>query len=137
IKNEHAPELHEDTELYDTLIYLKDVKERNFLKDVNDLIQYYQKKEEGLNEMFDRYELANDEEQLAIKFQSTYATFVKIKDIENHKKSDSLYYPISKEHNLVDYDNISYRDSIQEEIIYLAKIKGNQLADQKNISSTV
>ena len=36
--NDSYPELKNSSELYDTLVYLKDVKNRNFLKDIHDLM---------------------------------------------------------------------------------------------------
>lgn len=132
--NESFPKSHKTPEVYNTLLYLKDVMKRNYLKDINGLIQYYEQKQRGIDEMFDSYMQIKAEEQLAITFRSSFETYSKINDMENHKKSESLYYPISESHCLVGYENISYRNSIEEEILYLAKIKGNQLASQKNVS---
>ena len=133
--NEHFTELLTYPELYDTLLYLKDIKERNYLKDVDDLIQYYVKKQRGIDELFDRFEKAQAEEQFAIRFQTACETHLKIKGIEQVEKSEGLYYPVSSEgHYLVGYENISYRNSIAEEKSYLARIKGNQLIKQTNVS---
>lgn len=135
--NEHFHELQKHSDLYDTLVYLKDVKDQNFLKDINELTLYYEKKQHGIDELFDKYEQARAEEQLAIKFQNSYETFLKIQNMETHTKSESLYYPMSETNYLIGYENISYRNSIEEEILYLAKVKGNQLAKQPNVSRIV
>jgi hypothetical protein len=133
--NDHYPELQKHPELYDTLLYLKDVKERNYLKDVDDLIKYYDNKQLGIDELFDRFEQAQAEEQLAIRFQNACETHLKIKGIEQVEKNECLYYPISSEaHYLVGYENISYRNSIEEEKSYLARIEGNLLIKQTNVS---
>lgn len=132
--NEQFQELAHYPELQETLFYLKDVMVRNFIKDINGLIQYYEKMQRGIDVMFDRYEQARCEEKLAARFQATYETFVKINVIDQHQKSESLYYPISHAHYLVGYENISYRNSIEEEILHLSMIKGNQLVKQKNAS---
>jgi hypothetical protein len=121
-------------EVYDTLLYLKDIMKRNYLKDINDLIEHFEKKQRGIDEMFDKYKQARAEEQLAMKFQASYETYLKIEVIDKVKKSESLYYPVSEEHYLVDFENISYRNSIEEEKSYLARIKGNQLTKQTNVS---
>jgi len=133
--NDSYPELKNSSELYDTLVYLKDVKNRNFLKDIHDLMQYYEKKLQGINELFDKYEQAQAEEQLAIRFQSACEMHLKITGIQNLQKSELLYYPISPEaHYLVGYENISYKNSIEEEKKYLSQIEGNHLAKQKNVT---
>jgi hypothetical protein len=128
------PELRRHLEIYDTLLYLKDVMERNYLKDINDLVGYYEKKQRGIDGMFDSYKQAMAEEQLAITFQSSFETYLKINDMNKLLKSEGLYYPVFGNHNQVGYENISYRNSIEEEKSYLARIKGNQLTRQTNVS---
>lgn len=132
--NRSSSELHKYAQLYNTLLYLKDIMKRSYLKDIDSLIKYFEQKQRGIEDMFDSYVQAEAEEQLATTFRSSFETFLKINEMENHKKSEYLYYPISETHYLVGYENISYKNSIEEEILYLAKIKGNQLASQKNVS---
>jgi len=133
-KNGNFPETRKKSELYNTLLYLKDVMERNYLKDIENLIQYYKQKQRGIDDMFDSYVQSKAEELLADTFRSSLESHLRIFDMENHVKSESLYYPISETPYLIGYENISYRNSVEEEILYLAKIKGNQLISQKNVS---
>lgn len=122
-------------ELYDVLFYLRDIRQRNFLKDVNGLTQYYEKKQQGIDELFDRFEEARAEKTLATMFQAACETHLNIQSNQKAVKSECLYYPVSAEgHYLVGYENISYRDTLEEEISYLAKIEGNLLIKQCNVS---
>lgn len=128
-------ELHKYADLLDTLKYLKDVKERNHLKELNDLVRYYEKKQRGINELFDRFEEATAEERFALNFEGACKTYLKVNRIAHSRKSDGFYYPMTPEGNyLVGFENISYGDSPELEKRYLAQVKGNMLIKQQNLS---
>lgn len=132
---EKHSKLKKKSSLFDTLRYLKDVKERNHLKELRDLVLYYEKKQRSIDEMFDRFENAMDEERFAINFQNACKTYLKI-DCVAHQSKEYLYYPITSQTEcVVGFENISYRDSLEEEIQHLSKVKGNQLVDQQNVYS--
>jgi hypothetical protein len=136
-ENAQFTESDKYSDLLDTLEYLKDVKERNHIKDLNGLLQYYEKKQRRIDELFDRFEAAEAEERLAIKFQAACKTFLIVK--ASHKapanKEECLYYPTNSDNSyIMGFENISYSDSIELEKMYLAQIKGNVLIKQQNIS---
>jgi hypothetical protein len=128
-------ESHKYADLVDTLKYLKDVKERNRLKELNDLVQYYEKKQRGINELFDRFEETAAEERFALNFEGACKTYLKVNRIVHPSKSDGLYYPMTPESNyMVGFENISYSDSLELEMRHLAQVKGNMLIKQQNVS---
>lgn len=128
-------ELGEYPELLDTLEYLKDVKQRNNIKELNDLIQYYVKKQNRIDDLFDRFEESDSEENFALNFQGACKTYLKVNCIVYSNKSDGLYYPIIPESNYVaGFENISYADSFELEKRHLAQVKGNMLIKQQSAS---
>lgn len=121
-------------ELLDTLEYLKDVKKSNHFKELNDLVQYYEKRQRKFDDLFTKFEETKEEERFAIDFQLACKTYLKINHISELNK-ESLDYQINNDGNhVVEFENISYRDSLEEEKQYLAQVKGNQLINQQNIT---
>jgi len=123
-------------DLLDTLVYLKDVKERNQIKGLNDLVQYYEAKQRRIDNLFDRFEEA--EETYAMKFEAACETFLitKANTPAPDNKVESLYFPTDSENNyIVGFEGISYHASPELERKYLAQIKGNQLPKQQKVSS--
>ena len=129
-------ELHKYPDLFETLQYLKNVKERNHFADLNDLVQYYEKKQRMIDVLFDRFEEAEAEERFALNFEGVCKTFLEGERSVETKSSFRLYYPMTTEcNNVVEFGNISYGDSEELEKQHLAQIKGNMLIKQQNVSS--
>lgn len=129
----HA-DLEKRPDLLCTLNYLKNIRERNKLgNDLNDLIQYYDKKRNRVSELFTKLEETDPEECLAVKFQQACKTYMKVIEVDDISK-EWLYYPLHPGDSVaVDFNDITYRDSIEEEIQHLARIKGNLLNQQKSV----
>jgi len=128
-----CPEVQSHPELSATLRYLKQIKERNFHKDLNELVGYYEKGKRYVDELFDKYEQSLAEEKLSLVFRTSCETFLVGPREQKEEKAASLYYPVASETgNMVSYENVTYRDSLEEEKQYLAKIKGNLLIKESN-----
>lgn len=132
--NVYHPELDHHPELMRTLAYLKNVRERNQLKELNDLIQYYEAKRKRVTVLFKKLVEINQEEVFAVTFQQACSQHFRSVRADQISK-EQLYYPMTREnHYAVAFDNISYVDSIEEEIIYLRQVKGNLLMKQQNVA---
>jgi hypothetical protein len=134
-KSSRHPDLDQYPVLLRTLEYLKKIRERNQLKDLNDLVAYYDKKRERVTDLFNKLEETGPEERIALSFQKACTTYMRIVRIEQISKAESFYYPMTSGCNVaVSFENISYRDTLEEEIEHLSRVKGNHLLHQKNIS---
>lgn len=129
----HA-DLEKNPDLLCTLNYLKNIRERNKLgNDLNDLVQYYDKKRDRVSELFKKLEETDPEECLAVKFRQACKTYMKVIQVADISK-EWIYYPLNSGDSVaVDFNDITYRDSIEEEIQHLSRIKGNLLNQQKTV----
>jgi hypothetical protein len=130
-----AFQLNKFPKLVETLEYLRDVTLRNHFKELDDLVKYYESKQQRIEQLFDRFEGATEEEKFALRFENACKTYLKVERVLSESKA-CLYYPIHSESNyVVGFENISYGDSYEVEKQYLAQVKGNQLINQQTVCS--
>ena len=133
-QNSSHADIEKFPDLRETLEYLKRITERNKFKDLDELVRYYTSKRERVNELFTKLEESDPEECLAINFRRACTTYMRAVSLDQIRKGESFYYPMTRENNFeIEFENISYRNTLEEEIEYLAKIEGNVLLKQKNI----
>lgn len=119
-------------EIMNTLLYLKDIVERNNCRSVQDLKHYYAKKHQKIDELAEMLEKSSAEERFAICVQEAFTMHLQPIKPEHVFKSTGIFYPgPAGQHWAVEFDNISYRDSVEEEKVYLARIDGNVLRWQQ------
>jgi hypothetical protein len=127
-------------ELQNTLVYLKNVMERNNLKALDDLRQYYDRKRTKMNDLFEKLEKVDPEECFAVDFHQACTMYMKPIKEEHKFKSDCLYYLQGSDNcctvkiQIVEQRtcqiNVPYSPSYEEEI-FLSQVKGNHLVHQE------
>lgn len=142
------PRIGNYPDLEDTLTDLKDIIERNNLKNLNGLVLYYENKWEKIDELFKKLEETDPEEFLAIDFQQAITMYTKaIKgeqmgvQLLKSTHTPCLYYLHCTENSYpVDlcipyrqnpYTNIFISYSHDDEVKFLTQVKGNLLVNPK------
>ena len=138
------PDITNHQDLEETLTDLKDIMERNSLKNLKDLVLYYDNKRKKINDLFEKLEETDSEELLAIDFQQAITMYTKPIKGEQMLKStytSCLYYLHCSENSYPaglcipyrqnPYTNIFISYSQDDEIKFLTQIKGNLLVTQK------
>lgn len=120
-------------EIMNILLYLRDIVERNNCKSVQELKHYYAKKHQKIDELAEMLQKTTAEERFAICVQEAFTMHLQPLTPEHVFKSTGIFYPgPAGQHCAVEFDNISYRDSVEEEKVYLARIDGNVLRWQQS-----
>lgn len=120
-------------EMMNTLVYLKDVIARNNCKNVQDLRHYYAKKHQKIDELADLLERSAAEERFAICVHEAFAMYLQPIRPEHDFKSVGIFFKgPAGQHLAMEFDNISYRHSVEEEKAFLSSIHGNVLIRQHN-----
>jgi len=91
------PEIRNNEVLQSTLVYIKNVMDRNELRNLADLTKYYEKKRNNLHTLFDRLEETDPEECFALDFQRACTMYMKTITVEQIDKTGCLYYLQSSE----------------------------------------
>lgn len=140
-------------ELEETLADLKDIIERNNLKNLNDLVLYYDKKRKKISDLFEKLEETDPEEFLAINFQQAVTMYTKaikgeqmgVQLLKNTNTACLYYlhctesrYPVSLciPYRQTPYTNIFFSYSHDDEVKFLTQVKGNLLANGKRECGT-
>lgn len=130
-------------DIQNTLVYLKNVMERNNLKTVNDLQKYYDKKRSKTRTLFEKLEKIDPDECFALDFQDACTMYMKPIEKDHEFKND-LYYLQSSDNcctveiQVVEERNfqttVPYSPTYEEEKkekIFMSQVKGNHLVRQE------
>lgn len=131
-----TPELETLEEIMNTLVSLRNIIVRNKIKHAVDLRSYYAKKHQSFHTLAETIQKTSAEERLALSIREAVTMHIKPVERGHEYKSNVMFYPGGAGlHWAVEFVNISYRDSLQEEIQFLSRIKGNMLIRQQTKSS--
>ncbi len=129
-------------ELRDTLVYLKNLMERNKLITLDDLQNYYDKKRTKTRALFEKLEKIDPEECFALDFQDACTMYMKPVEKDHEFKNELYYLQSSGDCCTVEIQiekrtfqiNAPYSPSYVEEEkekIFLSQVKGNHLVRQE------
>ena len=133
-----SPEILNHAELTNTLIYLKNVMERNNLNTLNELMQYYNGKHIKANDFFNKLKEVDPEECFAISFNQACDMYLVPVQEEHKFKNDNLYYLqdasalcTAETQTICTHGTIKvnlHETCLQQEKDYLSHVKGNCLS---------
>lgn len=136
-----SAEVQKHSEVENTLVYLKDVIERNNFETLNELKEYYDGKHKKINHLFDKLKEVNPEECFAVKFNHAYSMFLTPVEQEHKFKEDNLYYLQNADRFCVSENKTIYQQCdaefnlqdnwLEQEKNFLSQVKGNCLLHQE------